>query len=519
MLRKSVRRQCGAIATTGLLILGLSAAGSGVAQASSPQSGPFPVGNLLNYTNSDFEGNPGNWTPVSNVSSLTADTTNPYHGKHDLEMVAAGTGDVVVKMAATQITLPAVGARYRVAGYVKAPATAGHTAYFSLGCYNSSGTWLGWANGKAKSLPSTGDWTYVEDNIDLTSLGFSTCAETEGSPELTITGANLNGVYRADELAFEPDRAAQLIGADSTCSSTSCDWATQNATDTGIGPLQTDKEFYGPNTTLPSSWSDSSNDCYNIEQIYASDHSKWPVCIIAFKNPQNTPFNTVQSEPEIESFLKDMPAAQQVVMVFYQEAEDPSSGWTGTASQFRSAFGTEADNIRTAAANDTRTQNVFVAQDSATHEYYNGDGVGCGWIVQSSDTDYYLGDHYTRDETSGGATLPNQPSPYGNAWTGWLNCVQGNNKPIGVAEYGLCSGGPSACGGIPCTGTSNTSDITASIADDNAYLKGDPGGTEPVVLWSNWQYPGSCFRLAPGGAQAQQWQSNENQNGGAVNNN
>jgi hypothetical protein len=514
MLRKSIGRQCAVIVATGLLVLGLSAAGSGVARASSPQSGPFPVGNLLNYTNSDFEGNVGDWITVSNVSSLTADTTNPYHGKHDLEMVAAGTGDVVVKMAA-QITLPAVGAKYRVGGYVKAPATAGHTAYFSFGCYNSSGTWLGWANGSAVSLPGNGDWTYVEDNINLTSLGFSTCAETQGSPELTITGANLNGVYRADELVFEPDRAAQLIGADDTCSSTtSCDWAAQNATGTtGTGPLQTDKEFYGPKTTLPSSWSDSSNDCYNIEQIYSSDHSKWPVCIITFKYDAN---GTVQSEPEIASFLAGMPAAQQVVMVFWQEAEDT---YTGTSAQFVNDFETEAANIRAAAAADTRTQNVFVAQDSATHQYYNGDGVGCGWIVPSSDTDYYLADHYTRDETSGGASMPNQPSPYGNAWTGWLNCMKGNSKPIGVAEYGLCSGGPSACGGIPCTGTSNTSDITASIADDNTYLRGNPGGTEPVVLWSNWQYPGSCFRLAPGGAQAQQWQSNENQNGGAVNNN
>lgn len=515
MLGKSIRRWCGTIATTSLVVVGLSALGTGVAKASSPQAGPFPVGNLLSYTNSDFEGSVGNWITVSNVSSLTANTTSPYHGSDDLKMVAAATGNIVVKLAA-QISLPKAGAEYRVSGYVQAPATAGHTARFSLGCYNSSGTWLGWANGSALSLPSTGAWTYVADDINLTTAGLPTCAQTQGSPELTITGASSGDVYRADELAFDPYRAAQLIGADDPCSSTtSCDWKTQNASNTtGIGPLQTEKEFYGTNTTLPSSWSDSSNDCYNIEQVYSSDPSRWPLCIIAFKYNAS---GTVQSEAGIQGFLAGLPSDQQISMVFWQEAEDT---YPGTSTQFVSDFEAEASNIRAAAAADNRTQNVFVAQDSSTYQYYNGDGVGCGWIVPSSYADYYLADHYTRNETGGGASMPNQPSPYANQWTGWLNCVKGNNKPIGLAEYGMCSGGPSLCKGSPCPGgTSNTSDITASIADDNTYLAGDPGGTEPVILWSNWQYPSYCAYLTPGGAQARQWQSNETPNGGAVNNN
>lgn len=511
---RPARRWVVGIASASLVALSLPAVTTTAVLAVSQQSGPFWPGNLLSMANADFENGVGDWSAISGANTLTTDSTAYLHNSA-LKIVASGTSPItsVLRLSGIEIPVNPGGTvdTYRVGAYIKMPARSGLTTEFDLACYDANGTFLQWYNGTQVNNSSDGNWHWVEDDITLSSTA---CANVQGSPRVKFAGLNNNDTIHMDEVWFAPERAALMIGADDPCSSTtSCDWKTQNATDTtGIGPLQTEKEFFGPDTTLPN-WSDSSNDCYNIEQVYSSDHSKWPLCIIAFKYDAG---GTVQTTSEIEHFLQGMQAYpdQTILMVFWQEAEDT---YPGTYGQFTTDFQTEASNIRAAAAAENLTENVFVAQDSSTYQYYGGDGVGCHWIVPSSYTDYYLADHYTRNETSGGASLPNQPSPYGSEWTGWLNCVQGNNKPIGLAEYGMCSGGGSLCKGNPCPGgTSNTSDITKSIADDNTYLAGNPGGTEPVALWSYWQYSGSCNYLTPGGAQALQWQSNETQNGGAV---
>ncbi len=52
-------------------------------------------------------------------------------------------------------------------------------------------------------------------------------------------------------------------------------------------------------------------------------------------------------------------------------------------------------------------------------------------------------------------------------WQGWLGCVSPQNKPIGVAEYGL---------NYTCNGCANAVTTSQAFAADNAYLESNPDG-------------------------------------------
>jgi len=91
------------------------------AQALITQSAPFPVGNMLNYQNSDFENGVGNWAPdtsqTNNIGTFTTDTVSMEHS-HSLKVVAASNASaatMIYKLGngstnAVQINLPKTGA-------------------------------------------------------------------------------------------------------------------------------------------------------------------------------------------------------------------------------------------------------------------------------------------------------------------------------------------------------------------------------------------------------------------------
>lgn len=261
--------------------------------------------------------------------------------------------------------------------------------------------------------------------------------------------------------------------------------------------------------------------------------AKPPACVINLKPPSG-PSGPVYTEAQIRAFFTGLPAGQTVIMVYMGEAENPNnrilSGCPGAgssdAANFVSCFEQESSNIRTAAAQLGLTDNVFIADDSASSQYVaSGAGMSpapCGWIVPSSYVDFYFQDHYERGWADGsnlsvqtGKGDPNYNGQGALQWNNWLGCVKNSGKPIGLAEYGLCSGG------VHCIQTSPTCDDAASttadrntMAADNTYLASDPSGTSPTLLWTYWDANCSQFDNSNGGIT--EWQSIENQNGGAV---
>jgi len=488
------------IASGALVLMGLAAVAS-PASAQISQSGPFGVGNLLNYANADIESTNYNWSAVSNVSLLTQSNVAFLHD-NSLRAVAAATGAIVIELGtgsnAVQISLPKAGATYQIGAYFKVRATSGHTAEFDLQCFTSSGRRIGWEKGGPVSLNSSGNWQYAQDTITVP----SNCAQVQASPRITVTGLGTSTDVRIDEVSFAPHRAALLIGAHAD---TPPDW---ESFDSSIGPLQSDKVFFTPTQPLPSQWNtawnnDGGGSCYQIEQDLPA--SQWPVCVIAYK--QN------ETQQDFVNFFTGLPSAQEVIMVYWQEPE----GAPGTGPQFVSAFDAQASAIR-AAANDR--PNIFVAEDSSTYQYdtsgdNDGDekGAGCSYIPAASQTDFYFGDHYVGSAGAAqvnGTSLPTdgggKTDQAGGKWSAWLNCVQPSNHPIGLAEYGL-----------DCAYTPDVSAVTQSMAADDSYLAAIPGATEPTLLWEYWYEGGCIFDNSAGGIA--QWQANENQNGGAVNGN
>src|SRR5215472_10986793 len=99
-------------------------AAPGVAHASA-QTGPFPVGNLLSYTNSDFEGSVGDWAPSGSSpnAQISLDTSNSVMHKDSLLDTAPAAGISRFRPGGTgtlDITLPLAGGTYRVGAYFKA---------------------------------------------------------------------------------------------------------------------------------------------------------------------------------------------------------------------------------------------------------------------------------------------------------------------------------------------------------------------------------------------------------------
>jgi hypothetical protein len=525
-LIRSARRWLATIASASLMAAGLSAAATTAAQAAVPQqAGPFWPGDLLSMTNADFENGVGDWNSISNVSTLTTGTDAFLHG-HSLKIVAAGAGTSVIQLTGTSgIEIPVdpggQGDTYRVGAYVKMAAESGHTTEFDLGCYDADGDWLGWYLGTPVTDNSEGTWQWVEDDIALP----ADCTHVQGSPRAQFTGMHAGGVINMDEAWFAPERAALMVGAYAPNGSA---WQTDNA---DIGPLQSDKMFFGGNSpALPGQWNDPSNPCYEITQG-ANAPAEPPACVINLNPPPDSSGDPVYSEAQIQAFFTGMPAGQTVIMVYFGEAEDSPSGTfsgcpdagTSDAANYVSCFEQEAGNIRAAAASLGLTENVFIADDSASDQYATGGtGVGCAWIVPPGYVDVYLLDHYERGWADGsnlsvqsGHGDPGYNGQGAQQWNNWLGCVQGSGKPIGLAEYGLCSGGADCNrGSTTCGDAGSTTDDTNTMAADNSYLAGEPSGTSPTLLWEYWY--ANCWQFDNSNGGITEWQSIENENGGAV---
>jgi len=522
-LIRSANRWLAVIVSAGLIALDLSAAAATAAQAVPrqtvpQQSGPFWPGNLLSIDNADFENGVGDWKVTSNVSTLTTDTTAFLHNDA-LKIVASGNPPItsVLQLAGTsgiQINLNGDGTsrKYRVGAYVEMPPTPGHTTEFDLGCYDSGGKWLGWSTGSPVSNNSTGAWQWVEDDIAVPSA----CAYVRGSPRVQFTGMHKGGTIHMDEVWFAPDRAALMVGA---VAASAAAWQTNN---TNIGPLQSDKEFFGGNSpALPSQWNEPNNRCYEITQP-PNPPAESPACVVNLN-----PGNSVYSKAEIQDFLKNLPMDQTVIMVYRGEPEGKTfSGCpgnpppSGDAANYLCYFELESSYVRAAAAHWGRTENVFTADDSASFQYdNNGAGMSpkrCGWIVPSSYADFYLEDHYERGLADGSnLSVQGGSSKGAQQWNNWLGCVDTSGKPIGLAEYGLCSGGANCNhGSTTCGAAGSTTDDTNTMAADNTYLASQPSGTSPTVLWEYWFE--KCWQFGNSHGGMTEWRSIENQNGGPV---
>lgn len=188
------------------------------------QTGPFPVGNLLNYANSDIESAGFNWaadkSQASNVISIGKDDTTSLMHAHSLKIVASGAGPMIYKLGNSQdstsaaITLPRTGGDYRVGAYMKVPAsTSEHTVEFDLECYDSAGTSLGWMTGTPVTMNPGGSWQYVEDDF-LASvpaqqeviLVWAQEPEGKGFDPMTMPGCNS---ATSDAMAFKCETKLQ----------------------------------------------------------------------------------------------------------------------------------------------------------------------------------------------------------------------------------------------------------------------------------------------------------------------
>jgi hypothetical protein len=272
------------------------------------------------------------------------------------------------------------------------------------------------------------------------------------------------------------------------------------------------------------------NTCFEITQP-PHPPAQPPACVINL-NPPSTPSGPVYSEAQIQDFFNGLPADQTVIMVYRGEPEGKTdfSGCTGStdAAKFVSCFEQESSNIRAAAAYWGRTENVFTADDSGSYEYDTPDSdstdktagmspAPCGWIAPPSYTDFYLLDHYEHGWADGSPlSAQNGDTTHDGQqqWNNWLGCVNGSGKPIGLAEYGLCSGGK-FCGPQKTCGTSASTQLDHDTMEaDRLYLEGEPSGRSPTLLWEYWY--DNCWKFDNSNNMQTEWKDIENQNGGAV---
>jgi hypothetical protein len=525
---KRWRTAIATLGAAGLAAAGLTMAAPGVAHAST-QIGPFPVGNLLSYTNSDFEGSVGDWAPSGSSPNavVSLDTSNSVMHKDSLLDTAPAAGRSRFRPGGAagtlDITLPVPGGEYRVGAYFKAPAVSGQTVYFALHCFTSGGSDLGFTNGSTITLNSSGNWQYAEDDITVP----SGCSYVEDSPGVILDNLAAGAKVNMDYVIFAPHRAAVAIGAhgdncgDGNCTGnySSTDWSDSNQS---IGPFQTDKEFNDGLTTF------SATNCAGDEAAVNNDPSKFPVCIIAYKSP-------FTSQPAMDAFLQTVPANQEVILVWHQEPEGDTFNYcneTGAA-----AFKCETEQ-QAAYVHGSRydTPNILIAQDSAGSWYVNN--TSCSWITPSSSTgsgvDLYLEDHYENTQVDG--TNVNTETDGGHdytRWQHWLKCASPQNRPLGFGEYGLDNSpiridGPSTvCNQPSHNGHTNASEVQSAQSADNSYLEalpmsGDPNlvNPEPFLVWNYWytDYGGTavCDVFNNTHGAITEWQSIENQNGGQV---
>jgi hypothetical protein len=457
------------------------------------QAGPFGVGNLLSYANSDFEGH-ANFIAVTNIGTISDSSAAALHGSASLEFTAAGAGTTALKLqegsSPTQIDVNTDGKddTYTLGGWFKLPAAnSGENVDFSLGLYDSAGNWLGWSSfNEPLALSATSNWQYVEGQITVP----TNAAWALDSPKITLSNAAAGQVTYMDMLVFKPYRAAQAIGARASscdkCAYTATDWIT---TDGKIGPLQSDKEFLTGD--LPSAGKNpfGTTVCSGIEQMLGStSYKKWPVCILAYKG-------TGMTQGDMNSFLASVPPQQEVYIVWFQEPEgktfkgEPGCGKDTGAKAFVCEFGRQAALVHNS---PDFTQNIFVADDSSGFQYGNGHvGVGCSWIVPAGTDgpDVYLEDHYENGTVTGQDV---NSIPAADEWQNWLSCASAQDRPIGFGEYGLDNspiGPKSLCG----QSKSNAKNLPTALTNDNSYLEQLPMSGQsqlknhvPVVMWDYW---------------------------------
>ena len=486
-------------------------AGASAAWTSEP--GPFPVGNLLSYANSDFEGQ-ANFIGASNAT--ISDSSTGFLHSDSLQDTVGQAGTSTFSLQQGVAIRVGGGNTYTISAYIKLSSTAGGQALsFAVNCYARPGMWVGWAYTPSLQLTGAQSWQYVEGQITVP----SGCANVVGSPKVTLTGMAAGEVVNVDELTLRPYRAALVIGAhgntayDGALHYTAQDWL---GTNNLIGPLQSDKFFYTPTKPLPSSWADPANNCYQIEQALPS--GSWPECVIAYK--------VQESEAQLQSFLAGLPADQQVIMVWWQEPENDSfsgcPGVTGNGANYVCYFEQQSTAIRQAAAADGVTPQVMVGMDAMTYAYdpmtdtepnesLEGDNAGayqtgtdCSFIPPSSYVDVYLADQYAYNATG---DIANGAGERADNWQDWLACVLPQNKPIGLAEYGV---NPD---------DSNPSGTASAIAANASYLAGLPMTThEETAMWALWDTGASgnssSWAIDDEPAAVSAWQAAETQNGG-----
>ena len=485
------------VAATGLTAVlgGLSLVAPQAARAGNPVATPsWGKANLISYADSDFEGGPADWVNVSN-STLSGDTASHFLHAESLKAVAAVAGSQQFKLgpAAGQINVTA-GDTYRVSAWFKAPAASGRTITWAMGFYTSAGGWLGWTSAASDTLSGSGAWQYASGLITAP----ATAAYAYGSPRVTEAGVAAGEALNTDEVLVEPYRAATLIGAEDT-SGDGTAFASANST---IGPLQSDKIFYSPSSSLPATYSGSN--CAGLPAAVT--------CLISYK----------VMTTNVASYVESIPAGRPVIFTFFQEPEASSFSYDGMTGgpAFVAEFENQAALIRASAVTAGNSASIMIAADANGYQYdpgtsHNlggaGTGGSCAFTVPSGYTDFYLGDFYEPTASGNNLAADSSESPM---WDGWLGCVSPQDKPIGIAEYGLNYTTPTSANGLT---------TSQAFAADNSYLAGQPDGL-PVVMWEYWydNNANGYFEFTPGGSPdgtqaVTRWQADETQNGGGAN--
>lgn len=227
--------------------------------------------------------------------------------------------------------------------------------------------------------------------------------------------------------------------------------ATQwNAAYAQIGPLQSDKIFYGTGTPKPLPRTFKGSVCASLRNQ--------PVCVIAYKTA---------SESTVKSFVESMPKhrVSPVIMVYWDEPELGKSGMS--PATYKKNFDLRSQWVRQA-ARARGLSYVKVAMDSATYGYGKGrPGYDCSYLPAASEVDYYLADVYEHRLTG----LADKAD-----FQRWNQCTARMGKPQGLAEYGL---GVCTRTGAPATERQREQ----TLAGDAAYLaKNFPH----LFLWEYW---------------------------------
>jgi hypothetical protein len=170
------------------------------------------------------------------------------------------------------------------------------------------------------------------------------------------------------------DNIGAFVGTTGRLAGRAAQW---NAAYSEIGPLQSDKIFYGTGTPKPLPPSFKGSVCDELKDQ--------PVCVIAYKTA---------SKKTVQSFVESMPPHRDrpVIMVYSDEPELGKSGMSPMT--YKKNFDLRSGWVRQAAKAKGLTY-VKVAMDSATYGYGRGrPGYNCSYLRAASNVDYYLADVY-----------------------------------------------------------------------------------------------------------------------------